>query len=162
MKLVVPVVPALASAPITTVSLNDVLVGITEFPIKTPGFQVICETFDMAVKFTNCPLQIPVSVLAVITGIGITVTFTVSFFVPQLLATDAIKAVVALGVTETTLPVNAPGFQVMGEIFDNAVKFIEDPLQILESVLAINVGIGMIVTFTVSTFTPQALDTVAI
>ena len=134
----------------------------TELPVNEPGFQVIGETFDIAVKFTNCPLQIPVSVLAVITGIGIKLTFTVSFFEPQLLVTDAMYAVVIIGVTNTGLPVNAPGFHVIGEIFETAVKFIEDPLQILVSVLATNVGIEMTVTLTVSFFTPQAFDTVAI
>lgn len=69
---------------------------------------------------------------------------------------------VTLGVTLTELPTKAPGFQVIGEILEVAVKLTLAPLQIEVSFLATKVGIGITVTFTVSLFIPQALDTCAI
>lgn len=66
------------------------------------------------------------------------------------------------GLTNTEPPVNAPGFHVIGLIFDVAVKLKLFPAQIVESNRAVNVGKGVTATFTVSLRIPHALDTCAI
>lgn len=68
---------------------------------------------------------------------------------------------VAAGDTRTGEPVKLPGVQVIGVILELAVRLMDFVAQILESVLASNVGNGMTVTRTVSLAVPHAFVTCA-
>jgi hypothetical protein len=132
-----------ALVPITVKMVELAGVTVTVAPLKFPGFQVK-DAAPLAVKVAVLPLQIDVGeLLAIIVGVGFTITLTVRVDEQTPFAPVTVNTVDTLGLTIVVAEVIFPGFQV-NEDAPAAVNVVLAPLQIfVGDADAITVGVGV-------------------
>ena len=86
---------------------------LTVDPVNAPGFHVY-EVAPEPVKVADEPAQIAVGLdTAVTVGFGFTIKLSVALAVhPTVVVPTTVYSVVAVGVTTTDVPINAPGLHV--------------------------------------------------